>query len=112
MKLMTQTRTVAREQKERDGGALGAGLTLIESMIVTAMILILIGMAAQRYEKTVQRVRDATLRQDHWVLREAIENYSLDKQAVPQSLDDLVRAGYLSKATADQMHEAASEELQ
>ena len=107
MKLMTQTRTVAREQKERDGGALGAGLKLIKSMIVTAMILILIGMAAQRYEKTVQRAREATLHQDLWVMRQAIENYTLDKLAAPQSLDDLVQAGYLRKVPVDQITGAA-----
>ena len=107
MKMMPQNRTVARKQEERNGGVLGAGFTLIELMIVITIILILIGMAAQRYDKSVQRAREATLKQDLWVMRQAIENYTLDKQAAPQSLDDLVQAGYLRKVPIDQITGAA-----
>jgi general secretion pathway protein G len=84
-----------------------SGFTLIELMIVITIILILIGMAAQRYEKSVQHSREAVLRQDLMVMRESIDNYTLDKQAAPQSLDDLVQAGYLRRVPVDPMTTAA-----
>ena len=107
MKLMSQSRTIARKQKERFGCVREAGFTLIELMIVITIILILIGMAAQNYARTVQVSREATLKQDLWVMRQAIDNYTLDKQAAPQSLDDLVQAGYLRKVPVDPITSAA-----
>jgi len=93
--------------RHKRGGARVRGFTLIELMIVITIILILIGMAAQRYEKSVQRSREAVLHQDLQVMRQAIDNYTLDKQAAPQSLDDLVQAGYLRKVPVDPMTSAA-----
>ena len=72
-------------------------------MIVITIILILIGMAAGRYEKSVQRAREATLKQDLQAMRQSIDNYTLDKQAAPQSLEDLVQAGYLRMVPKDPM---------
>ncbi len=84
-----------------------AGFTLIELMVVITIMLILIGMAAQRYEQSVQRSREAVLKQDLQTMRQAIDNYTLDKQAAPQSLDDLVQAGYLRSVPRDPMTRAA-----
>lgn len=67
-----------------------AGFTLLELMIVIAIILILVGMAAVNYRRSVQRAREATLKSDLQSMRQAIEQYTLDKQSPPQSLDDLV----------------------
>src|SRR5277367_5661338 len=88
-----------------DGGKRAArssnnGFTLIELMIVIAIIFILLGLAAGRYDMTIQRSREAVLKHDLQVLREAIDNYTLDKQAAPQSLDDLQQAGYLREVPA------------
>jgi general secretion pathway protein G len=47
------------------------------------------------------------MKQDLWVMRQAIDNYTLDKQAAPQSLEDLVQAGYLRKVPTDPMTGAA-----
>ena len=79
------------------------GFTLIELMIVVTIILILIGIAAGRYEKSVMRAKEATLKQDLQAMRQSIDNYTLDKQAAPQSLDDLVQAGYLRMVPKDPM---------
>jgi general secretion pathway protein G len=98
-----QTRTTVEKRLKQRSGLRDAGFTLIELMIVITIILILIGMAAQRYERTVQHAREATLKQDLMVLRQAIDNFTLDKQAAPQSLEDLVQAGYLRKVPADPM---------
>ena len=93
--------------RKRNGARHESGFTLIELMIVITIILILIGMAAQRYEKSVQHAREATLHQDLMVMRQAIDNYTLDKQAAPQSLEDLVQAGYLRQVPKDPITGAA-----
>jgi general secretion pathway protein G len=88
--------------------ALGAGFTLIELMIVITIIFILIGIAAMRYDRSVQRAREAVLKSDLQVMRQAIDNYTLDKEAAPQSLDDLVnpQAPYLREVPVDPMTRA------
>jgi len=85
-----------RRQREK-------GFTLIELMIVITIILILLGMAAPRYEKSVLKAREARLHQDLSAMRTAIDNYTLDKEAAPQSLEDLVQAGYLRGIPVDAM---------
>jgi len=77
------------------------GFTLIELMIVMMIISILIGMAAVIYDKTVKRARESVLKQDLQTMRQAIDNYTLDKQQAPQSLDDLVDAHYLREVPVD-----------
>src|SRR5260370_39719447 len=103
MKKLSQIRAERSSLRKRRGAIFATGFTLIELMIVITIILILIGMAAQSYDKSVQRAREATMKQDLMVMRQAIDNYTLDKQAAPQSLDDLVQAGHLSKVPVDQI---------
>ena len=79
----------------------GFGFTLLELMVVIAIIVILLGLAAGRYERSVLSTREAVLKQDLREMREAIQRYTLDKQAAPQSLDDLVAAGYLREVPVD-----------
>ncbi len=97
--------TQLNEQKRAAGARLetlrSAGFTLIELMIVVTIILILIAMATGRYEQSVVRAREAALKQDLQVMRQAIQQYTLDKEAAPQSLDDLVSAGYLQAIPLD-----------
>ncbi len=95
------------ERRTQDRGARAlrgirsAGFTLLELMIVIMIILILAGIAAGRYEKSVLRAKEATLKQDLFVMRQAIQQYTLDKQAAPASLDDLVSAQYISGIPTD-----------
>ncbi|MGC1620931.1 MAG: prepilin-type N-terminal cleavage/methylation domain-containing protein [Candidatus Acidiferrum sp.] len=88
-------------RRKRGQDSRNAGFTLIELMIVITIILILIGMAAQRYGLTIEHSREAVLKHDLQVMREAIDNFTLDKQAAPQSLDDLQQAGYLRDIPVD-----------
>jgi general secretion pathway protein G len=67
----------------------GRGFTLIELMIVMAIILILIGIAAGNYQRHVLRAKEVVLKSDLQELRKAIDNFTMDKQAAPQSLEDL-----------------------
>jgi len=66
------------------------GFTLIELLIVISIILILVGIAAGNYQRTIVRSRETVLKQDLVEMRKAIDNYTMDKQAAPQSLEDLV----------------------
>ena len=77
------------------------GFTLLELMIVVTIILILATLGAGRYERSVVRAKEAAMKQDLFVMRHAIEQYTLDKQQGPQSLDDLVSAGYLREIPTD-----------
>lgn len=95
-------RRLADARKQRRGTVNG-GFTMIELMIVIAIIFILLGLAAGRYDMTIQRSREATLKHDLQVMREAIDNYTLDKESAPQSVDDLQQAGYLREVPLDPM---------
>jgi len=82
------------------------GFTLIELLIVVSIIVILIGIAAMKYDQVVLHSKEAVLRSDLRTLRDAIDHYTLDKQAAPQSVDDLQQAGYLRAVPVDPMTHA------
>jgi len=86
--------------------AFESGFTLIELMIVILIIAILVGVAALKYDRVVLTSKEAVLKTDLRTLRDAIDNYTLDKQAAPQSVDDLQQAGYLREVPTDPMTHA------
>ena len=77
------------------------GFTLIEMMIVISMILILVSVAVPLYTQSILRARESVLRQDLFTLRSVISQFTLDKQRAPQTLDDLVQAGYIKQIPID-----------
>jgi general secretion pathway protein G len=85
------------------------GFTIIELMIVITIIMILMTIAAGRYTQSVLRAKEAALHQDLFVMRQAIDQYTLDKKQPPQSLDDLAGqsgsngSGYLREVPVDPM---------
>jgi general secretion pathway protein G len=86
----------------RSGRAAG-GFTLIELMIVMAIISILVAVAVPMYQKSVVRAKESVLRQNLFTLRTVIDEYTYDKAKAPQSLEDLVREGYLRQLPMDPM---------
>jgi general secretion pathway protein G len=80
-----------------------AGFTLIELMIVMTIIGILMVVAIPRFSGSIQRAREAVLKEDLHTMRDAIDSYTMDKQKAPQSLDDLVQNGYLREIPMDPM---------
>jgi len=77
------------------------GFTLLELMVVISIILILLSIAVPAYQQHIRKAREAVLREDLYQMRSAIDQYSLDKLRAPQSLEDLVSAGYLREIPAD-----------
>jgi general secretion pathway protein G len=82
------------------------GFTMLELMVVITIILILASIGIGRYQQSILRAKEAALKQDLSVMRQAIQQYTLDKEAAPQSLDDLVSAGYLGAIPVDPLTRA------
>ena len=101
MKMQSQIRSGGQSLPKLWGRLFESGFTLIELMIVITIILILIGIAVGRYDKSVQKANEAVLKNNLQTIRTSIDNYTLDKQAAPQSIEDLVQAGYLRSVPTD-----------
>ncbi|MBC8057901.1 MAG: prepilin-type N-terminal cleavage/methylation domain-containing protein [Rhizobiales bacterium] len=78
-----------------------AGFTLIELMVVMAIVALLVSIAAPRYFNSVDRAKENTLRTSLNVMRDALDQFSADKGRYPDSLDELVEARYLRVVPVD-----------
>lgn len=88
-------------RQARTRGAGSAGFTLLELMIVISVIIILAAITLPQYQKTIMHTREAVLRDDLHKMRSLIDQYAADKGSLPQSLDDLVSAGYMREVPVD-----------
>ncbi len=77
------------------------GYTLIELMIVMAIISILVSIAVPLYQKSLLRTKESLLKNNLFTLRTVIDEYTFDKQKAPQTLQDLVNEGYLRGVPMD-----------
>ena len=83
------------------------GFTLIELMIVMAIIVILAGMATALYVNSIQRSKEAVLKSDLFRMRDAIDQYYADKNKYPASLEALVSEKYLRAIPVDPITNSA-----
>jgi general secretion pathway protein G len=83
------------------------GFTLIELIIVCAMISILLGVMVPIYRIHILHANEAVLKEDLYHMRTAIDQFTQDKGKAPQELNDIVSAGYLRAIPKDPFTHAA-----
>jgi general secretion pathway protein G len=83
------------------------GFTLIELMVVIALIAVLAGMGVVQYRNSIVRTREAVLKEDLFRMRDAIDQYYADKAKYPTNLDALVSDGYLRQVPKDPITNSA-----
>ncbi len=83
-----------------------AGFTLIELMVVMAIVALLLSIAAPRYFNHLDRAREAALRQTLATLRDAIDKYHGDTGHYPQDLEELVARRYLARLPTDPVNDS------
>jgi len=77
------------------------GFSLLELIVVMAIIGILVVYALPAYQDATTRAKEAVLKEDLMKMREALEQYLTDKGVYPEALDDLVADGYLRSIPVD-----------
>jgi len=87
--------------RRRTSRAHSSGFTLMELMIVMLLITILAGVGLSIYGNSVTRAKEATLKEDLFRMRDAIDQYYADKNAYPPTLDTLVSEKYLRSVPVD-----------
>ena len=84
------------------------GFTLIELMVVMAIIAVLLTIALPRYFGSVERSKEVTLKQSLNVMRDAIDKFYADVGRYPDSLDDLVAKRYIRSIPLDPITESTT----
>jgi len=77
------------------------GYTLIELIIVMAIVSILMAIAVPQYQKSLRRTKETLLHSHLQTLRTVIDEFTFDKKKAPQTLQDLVAEGYLRAVPID-----------
>jgi len=77
------------------------GFTLIELMVVLAVIATLLAIALPRYFSSLEKSREAVLQQNLAMMRETLDKYYGDKGKYPDALDELVSSKYLRTLPVD-----------
>ena len=77
------------------------GFTMVEMLIVVALIGIVAAMALPSYRNAGLKAREAVLREDLWVMRDIIDQYYSDHGKYPDSLETLREAGYVRAIPVD-----------
>ena len=81
------------------------GFTLVELLVVLAILALLLTLAVPRYFTSIERAKDATLKQSLNALRESIDKYYADNGQYPKTLEDLVDKKYIRKLPIDPITE-------
>ena len=77
------------------------GFTLVELLVVLAILALLLTLAVPRYFSGIERAKEATLRQDLNAIRESIDKFYADNGIYPKDLEDLVERKYIRKLPVD-----------
>lgn len=82
-----------------------AGFTLVELLVVLSILALLLTIASPRYFESVERAKEASLRQSLVTVREAIDQYYADMGQYPEDIESLVQEKYINKMPKDPMTE-------
>jgi len=91
----------------REYQSMRKGFTLIEVMIVFTLIGILVAMGIPQFKYAVKRAREATLKENLFIMRKLLNQYCTDKGKYPESLETLVEEEYLMKIPKDPITKSA-----
>ena len=83
------------------------GFTLVELMVVMAILLTIISIAVPMYTTAMVRAKESVLQSNLFTIRSVIDQYTYDKESPPQSLEDLVAEGYLRRVPVDPFTESS-----
>jgi general secretion pathway protein G len=83
------------------------GFTIVELLIVMAVISVLVSIAVPMYQRSILRSKEAVLKSNLFSLRTVIDEYTYDKGKAPQALEDLVQEGYLRAVPVDPITSSA-----
>ncbi|MFC3378587.1 type II secretion system protein [Rugamonas sp. CCM 8940] len=84
------------------------GFTMIELLVTLAIIAMLVTLAAPRYFGSIERTKEDVLREDLYILRNAIDHYYADRNVYPAELKDLVKEKYLRSLPVDPYTQSAN----
>ena len=91
----SQRQPILPRTGQNDLGVRSAGFTLIEMLIVVSIVALLVSIAIPHYQISLLKAKEAVLRNNLSSMRQVIEQFTLDKQRPPGSLEELVSEGYL-----------------
>jgi general secretion pathway protein G len=97
------TRAIADLQRRVSArsGRPDAGWTLIELLVVLSLILVLASMALTQYRNSITSAKEAALRSNLFLMRDAIDQYYADKTRYPETLETLVSEHYIRAIPED-----------
>ncbi|MEJ8834857.1 type II secretion system protein [Ramlibacter sp. AN1133] len=84
------------------------GFTLIELLLVMSIIALLLALAVPRYHQSITRAREAVLKENLTLMRDALDKHYGDTGKYPPSIEALVARKYLRKVPEDPVTESAS----
>lgn len=77
------------------------GFTMIELLVTLAIVGLILTLAAPRYFSNIDRAREDVLREDLYILRDAIDKFYADRNVYPATLQELVKEKYLRAVPVD-----------
>lgn len=83
------------------------GFTMIELLVTLAIVGLILTLAAPRYFSNIDRAREDVLREDLYILRDAIDKFYADRNVYPAALEDLVKEKYLRAIPVDPLTSSA-----
>ncbi len=86
-----------------------SGFTLVEVMVVMAIVLTILSIAVPMYTTSMIRAKESVLKSNLFTMRSVIDHYTYDKEAPPQGLEDLVTEGYLRQVPIDPFTESSDD---